>query len=365
MGINNHNKSTISLVILIFIFGVTSLQAQETDKTAYRKYKIRDLALIYQGGVQRPDWTPDQFIPYVTHQFRGGTKDWLFDGFLFLEFTNGKGYNYAYGYEKKQARKTEWEWLLNRLFEKGKALDALDKCISNEKKHIGAPGFKHKIILGLAVPLPGQKDWGTIDGKTLDFNLQSDQIKAAKWYIDQLIKRFAKARYANIELAGFYWVDEDIATSKDLPKYVSEYIHSLKKDFVWIPYWKAKGFDKWQDLGFDIAYQQPNHFFDRAIPDSRLDDACKVALQNNMAMEFEFDSRASATVKDSFYDRLLAYIISFENNNVFDKSAIAYYSGSRGILDMYKSASPEDSVIMDRLAKHIVMRRSNKNLSGK
>lgn len=361
----NFVKSAIFIIILFFISGAALSEAQEINSSAYKKYKIRDLALIYQGGVQRMDWTPDQFIPYVTHTFADGKKDWLFDGFLFLEFTNGKGYNYAYGYDKKQARKTEWEWLLNRVFEKGKALDALDKCISKEKKNIGNPGFKHKIILGLAVPLPKQKDWGEIDSDTLDFNFQEDQVKAARWYIDQLIARFSKAEYDNLELAGFYWVDEDIATSKDLPKYVSRYIHSKNKDFVWIPYWKAKGFDMWRELGFDIAYQQPNHFFDKAIPDSRLDEACKVALQHNMAMEFEFDSRASFAGKDSFYNRLLAYIVSFENNGVFDRSAIAYYTGSRGMLDMYKSAAPEDAMIMDRLARHIVDRRNNKKLTDK
>ena len=79
--------------------------------------------------------------------------------------------------------------------------------------------------------------------------------------------RFKKAKYKNLELAGFYWVDEDIATCKDLPKYVSQYIRSKKKEFVWIPYWKAKGYEQWKDLGFDIAYQQPNHFFTKDIPD--------------------------------------------------------------------------------------------------
>lgn len=122
------------LVILIIVAPIHLIEAQNSQKNKYKTSKIRDLALIYQGGVQRIDWTPDQFVPYVTHQFANGTKDWLFDGFLFLEFADGKGHNYAYGYAKKQARKIEWEWLLDRLFEKGKALDALNQCIENEKK---------------------------------------------------------------------------------------------------------------------------------------------------------------------------------------------------------------------------------------
>ncbi|MFR0835812.1 MAG: DUF4855 domain-containing protein [Barnesiella sp.] len=310
-------------IVMLIIGGLAVLaplhktEARNYEENKYKTNQIRDLALIYQGGTQRIDWTPDQFIPYVTHQFADGTKDWLFDGFLFLEFADGKGYNYAYGYASKQARKTEWEWLIERVFEKGKALDALDQCIENEKKNIGKPNFKHKIVLGLAIPLPKQKDWGAIDGDSLDFNLQADQIKAAKWYIDQLMYRFKKAEFKNLELTGFYWVDEDIATCKDLSKYVSQYIHSQKKELVWIPYWKAKGYEQWKELGFDIAYQQPNHFFTKTIPDSRLDEACELARKNGMAMEFECDSHALYDSEDSSYDRMLAYIKAFERHEVF------------------------------------------------
>lgn len=351
------------LTALILMVPFHSSKAGGNEGNKYKTNKIRDLALIYQGGVQRIDWTPDQFVPYVTHQFADGTKEWLFDGFLFLEFADGKGSTYAYGYTKKQARKTEWEWLLDRIFEKGKALDALDQCIEQEKKEIGKPRFKHKVVLGVAIPLPKQKDWGSIGGTPLDFNRQADQVKAAQWYIDQLMSRFKKAKYKNLELSGFYWVDEDIATCKDLPKYVSQYIHAKKKEFVWIPYWKAKGYDQWKELGFDIAYQQPNHFFTKDIPDSRLDEACELALRHGMAMEFECDSKALYDCEDSSYDRMLAYIKAFEDHNVFEASAIAYYTGSKGLLDLYHSSSPEDKKIMDRLARHIVARRSIKALT--
>lgn len=354
----DRNKVVCFIMILIVIVPISLVEAQNNQEKKYKTGKIRDLALIYQGGSQRIDWTPDQFVPYVTHQFADGTKDWLFDGFLFLEFTDGKGYHYAYGYSKKPARRVEWEWLLNRLFEKGKALDALDQCIEKEKKEIGKPRFKHQIVLGIAIPQPKQKDWGILEDDSLDFNIQSDQIKATQWYIDQLMARFKKAKYKNLSLSGFYWVDEDIATCKDLPKYVSRYIHSKKKEFVWIPYWKAKGYEQWKELGFDIAYQQPNHFFSKDISDSRLDDACELALNHGMAMEFECDSKALYDCEDSSYGRMLAYIEAFERQGVFNTSAIAYYTGSKGLIDMHHSASIKDKEIMDRLARYIILRRN-------
>ncbi|MEG0701410.1 MAG: DUF4855 domain-containing protein [Muribaculaceae bacterium] len=351
--------TTLFTVVLITLASFNTTEAQEKS---YKTNQIRDLALIYQGGAQRIDWNIDQFTPYVTHQFADGSKNWLFDGFLFLEFADGRGYNFSPGYAKNQARKTEWIWLLNRLFEKEKSLDALDKCIDAQKKIIGKPNFKHKVVLGLTVPIPKQKDWGAIDGDSLDFNLPADQLKATKWYIDQLMARFKNAKYKNLELTGFYWVDEDMAVSGDVTKSISLYIDSLKKEFTWIPYWKARGSDNWKNAGFDIAYQQPNHFFSKDIPDSRLDDACKFALSNGMAMEFECDSNALFDYKDSSYDRMLAYINAFEKYGVFKTSAIAYYTGSTGFIDMFKSKSKEDHEIMDRLARLIVERRNIKSL---
>lgn len=97
-----------------------SSEAGGNEGSKYKTNKIRDLALIYQGGVQRIDWTPDQFVPYVTHQFADGTKEWLFDGFLFLEFADGKGSTYAYGYTKNRHGKRNGNGFSTESLKKGK-----------------------------------------------------------------------------------------------------------------------------------------------------------------------------------------------------------------------------------------------------
>ena len=354
------------LVLILFMFSLQGVAfAVENGGCDYKVSDVRDLALIYQGGSHRIDWTQEQFVPYVTHTFADGYKDWLFDGFLFLEFNDGKGYAYASGGGNKKARRTEWEWLLDRLFEKGKSLDALDKCIEAEKKEIGDPGFKHKIVLAVASVLPGQTDWGELDGDSLDFNNREDQVKACKWYIDRLLENFENAEYKNLELSGFYWIDEDTIHCKGLPRDVSKYVHEKGYKFVWIPYWKARGYDHWKEFGFDVAYQQPNHFFNHDVPDSRLDEACKEAAKQGMAMEFEFDSKVLYGIEGSSYERMQSYIDAFIRNKAFEKAAIAYYTGSKAILDIYNSKKPEDYAIMDRLAKIIVERRGNKSLLEK
>lgn len=318
---------------------------------------VQDLALIYQGGSHRLDWTVDEFRPYVVHEFSDGTKDWLFDGFLFLEFKNGSGRHYTVGYEKLNARKGEWAWLLDRIFEEGKSLSALDACITEQIAELGKPGFKHQIVLGLPEAILDQKDWGELDDRTLDFSKEEDQLAATRWYIDELMKRFKAAKYKNLELSGFYWVAETNSHCGELTVPISEYIHSLGKLFYWIPYWQSKGAGEWKALGFDVAYQQPNHFFNHSIPDSRLDDACAFARKHGMAMEFEFDEKATADRENSSYARMKAYIDHFEKNDVFNSSALAYYCGNRGVLTLHESKNPADHALMDRLARLIQMRR--------
>lgn len=346
------------------ILGITSLLAAGMalgSPAAAQGYQtaddVQDLALIYQGGSHRLDWTVDEFRPYVVHEYADGTKDWLFDGFLFLEFKNGSGRHYTVGYEKLNARKGEWAWLLDRIFEEGKSLSALDACITEAAGELGKPGFKHQIVLGLPEAIRDQKDWGELDGRTLDFSKEEDQLAATRWYIDELVKRFKAAKYKNLELSGFYWVAETNNYCGELTVPISDYIHSLGKLFYWIPYWQSKGAEDWKALGFDVAYQQPNHFFNHSIPDSRLDDACAFARAHGMAMEFEFDEKATADRENSSYDRMKAYIDHFEKNDVFNTSALAYYCGNRGVLTLHESKNPKDHALMDRLARLIQMRR--------
>jgi len=252
------------------------------SQNSYGKTDIADLVLIYQGGVHRPmEWNKEQFLPYVVHRDQKGNVNWLFDGFLFLEFKDGKGRNFVPGYDAKNARREEWEWLLYRQFEENKAFSALDQCITGQMEILGKPGFRHKLVVGIPSPILDQKDWGEIDGQRLDFSRKEDRVKAAKWYIDLFLKRYKQQKYKNLQLSGFYWVDEAVNQDGDLLFSIGDYIRSKKLKLYWIPYWKAKGSDKWKEYKFDFAWIQPNHFFDKKVPDSRLDEACSFAREMN------------------------------------------------------------------------------------
>lgn len=207
------------------------------------------------------------------------------------------------------------------------------------------------------VPIGGQTDWGEIDGAAMDFNRSEDRKAAIRWFADRLTERFAAEGFANIDLYGFYWIDEDMVSSRELLPEISPYVHSKGLKFIWIPYFKAPDHERWRELGFDIAYHQPNHFFQSEIPDERLDEAIDEALSYGMAMEFECDERAMSQSADGFAPRMTAYMDAFDRRGVFARSALAYYTGNHLLTDFVRNPSPENAALADRLARLICSRR--------
>ena len=360
----------VCLMAVAMVSQVTSAQkdthhgpAWQSTPKQYSINRIRDLALIYQGGTQRIPWTPEQFAPYVVHEFADGHKDWLFDGFLFLEFADVPECNFIPGPSYlRPARKDDWQRYMDRLFEKGKALDALNTTIENYKATLGKPNFKHKVVLTLPTPIPEQKDWGTLDGKALDMGNTEDAKAACIWYLDALTDRFSKAGLDNLELTGIYWVNEDMRYLEGFTPLIAPHIHQLGLQFVWIPYFKARGYRQWRELGFDIAYLQPNYFLNRNTTPARIDEACSLARQSGMGLEFECDERALETDPDTAYDYMEAYLDGFWRHHVFTDSALAYYTGNHILLDFVNNPNPRNRRIMDRLAQIIVERRWNSSL---
>lgn len=335
---------------------VAKRQAAKASSLKWPKNEIRDLALIYQGGVGRIDWTEKDFEPYVVHKFADGTRDWLFDGYLFLDSRAPEGKSLATTGRKNGANKELWQWYMDRVYEPGKSLDALDKCIGRMKKEVGDPGFKHKIVLNLVVPDWGQEDWGELNGKKLDFNNDDDRVAASKWYIDQMIQRFNDAKYENLELFGIYYHDEDLIFCHDFPKLIAPYVHEKGLEFSWIPYFKARGYERHKEMGFDVTYMQPNYFFDD-MSKKRFDETIDIAKLNGMLVEFECDGDALSQNPNTKYWKLMDYIEAFERNGLFDECPIAYYTGSKMFIQMRDNPSPANQAIMDRLCRHIVNRR--------
>lgn len=348
-------RLTAAALLLPFLFPAGA-QAQAAAE-GYLRTDIRDLVLIYQGGVHRMDYTVEQLRPYVVHQNRFGRRDWLFDGFLFLEFDSGKGFSFEVRDGAPLARKEDWAWLADRHFAAGKGISALDACVGEAAAELGEPPFRHRVVIAMPEPPLGQRDWGELDGRPLDFSRDEDRIRACEWYIDLLSDRFRREGYRHIELAGFYWLSEKALQSQRVTQALGAYIRAKGLKFYWIPYYTAQGYSEWRESGFDAAYLQPTYFWNRTIGDDRVDRACELARTYGMGLEMEFDRAAFVKSQNKLRDRGMRYMSSFRKNGVYRSASLAYYEGGGGVYHFSKATEPEDKVFIDTLAWFVQERR--------
>lgn len=352
------NCFVMNRLYIFLLLVVTSLNSWCQPIVEYNRYatnELNDIVLMYYGANNREKWNTNQLSHFVTHTFADGHTDWLFPAFLYLEFRIAdKDIMLAPGYAKKPATKTDWQWLIDRYFAKNEGLDALNKAVQNAKVKLGEPPFKHKVILGIPSPIKNQTDWGRTN-RQLKFTNVNDRIAALQWFIDNLLSRFYAAKYENIELGGLYWVDEDMETCGELFPMLSNYVKSKGVKFYWIPYFRAKGRERWSYYGFDYAYLQPNYFFSLDIEKSRLEEACVNAKRFGQGLELEFDERYFSQ-RNTFGKRLKDYIDVYEKNGIFDNCPIAYYCGNAAFLKLSQSKESYDIKIIDRLSNLICKR---------
>lgn len=317
-----------------------------------------DMVLIYQGGTQRSAWAPGEFAPYVSAiDPRDHKEKWLFDGFLFIEYVNGRKHAFEEGINLPPADRQDWQDLRARNFEPGHGLAALEQTCAEIEKRIGPPLRPRQVVLTLPEPIEGATNWGVLDGRKLDFSVPADRVAACEWHIDHALKQWQELAPRHLTLAGFYFVPERTlgATPRFLPL-IAQKIHARGKQFFWIPYWWARGAAEWKQHGFDVAWQQPNHFFHPELPDSRLQEACAFARAHGMGMEMELDDRLISKPA-TFAPRLDAYLKAYETNGVKAASSIAYYEGGGTLLHLSKSEKPDVRHYYDRLAEWVLDRQ--------
>jgi hypothetical protein len=354
----------IKYLALSFILSASACYGSEQKETSSNK-TIIDLALIYGGGAHRNMvWNVEHFAPYVTYTDRTDQEHWLFDGFLMLEIVDGKGKIFATGYYGVPATKNEWKALADYIFTPEQSVVALNKCIDEKIKTLGEPPTKRKIIVGLPEPIVAgvnshYKDtpadyWGELNGKKLDFTVQDDRITACKWYIDYVSTKFNEGKFNHLELEGFYWIAEESLHTKTILTSVGSYLDEAGYTFNWIPYWKEKpDYLNWNELGFHTAYLQPNYFFNDQIPYSRLEEACKIAGENKLDLELEFDSRVFADNKNWAY-RLYDYMKAFREGGVLANKRIAYYQGGDTLFQLYRATDERDQALFHDFCEFVV-----------
>ncbi|MDR2274427.1 MAG: DUF4855 domain-containing protein [Sphingobacterium sp.] len=364
LQINKQYFIHLTLGVLLLCFALNA-QAQSKSGSNHKRLQSAttssDVALIYHGGNHRIPYNTAQMKHYV-YRNANERPEYLYDSFLFLEITTTlNGQQFDYGCEvpgRAMPGRKEWEWLLEETFAAGRGPDAVEFTIDSLIKLGYPPPAKRKIYFAISNPIYGNKNWGKLDGNQLDLTKVEDRFKAAKWYVEQIETRWKKKRYKYIELAGFYWLHEtiDIANKDDsLIKEVSAFLKNKKHDLIWIPYNWAEGADKWKEIGFTKAYQQPNYFFDLKSEPWILQHAVDFAKEHHMNLEMEFDDRIS---EDGYRKHFYEYLDKFDQGGVWDTKEVAYYEGGGAWYRMSISEDPEIKKMTRKLGDIIVKRQS-------
>ncbi|MGH8024404.1 MAG: DUF4855 domain-containing protein [Limisphaerales bacterium] len=344
--------------VLAFLCSALALQADYFPLQQSDPSKPTDLMLIYQGGVQRPQWTVRRFAPYVTYvDPKTGKEQWLYDGFLFIEFQDGRGHTYEEHSNLKPANKEQWAWLLRRNFAKNDGVPNLEKAVEAAVARIGRPVRRRQVVLTLPTPQPAQTDWGDLDGRPLDFHKKADRLAACNWYLDAALRQWKELAPKELDLAGFYWVAEQVPSPGEGLPDMARLAHARGKEFFWIPYWQPKSrLADWKSFGFDEAWLQPNYFFHPTLSTRRLQDACDFARAHGMGLEMEFDSRM-ITDPPVFEPRFHAYLDAFARNDVQERAAMAWYEGGGALYSLASSKNPKYRGDYDELARFVLKRQ--------
>ena len=245
----------------------------------------------------------------------GQITDTLFDGVAFRPTTD---WMYIYpegGAQIRNTTKREWSsFLYNNILQDDYNLPAFEKAAGNLKQTLGMPEYKAAVYLPLMITRDGFDSWGEIDGVALDFTNSADRIAALKWLVDESIAAFDAKGFVNVELCGFYYIDEAMREGDmDILPTVTEYVRSKGLKTFWAPYSDANGTRPsdeylWDDYGFDEATYQINYFPGRMdLPAARDESYIKYIGENASAHGANIEMELCGRTKENI-SGLKAYL---------------------------------------------------------
>ena len=397
-----------------FTITTPSLYNWEAERSDFLTFADLDLL---PGGVANKTpktWDENRLQPHVTFTDENGREQWLHEAFLFIggvDDERGTILCIPDG-NSKSAGKDSWKDFADYWLADGGVVDVLDQTIANGISRIGAPSFKHKIVMTMPDPImleyfsnknSSTTYWGEAFGRQLDFTNTSDQVLAYKWFIDYVREQWENAAPKHLELAGFYILSEILVAKPSgwnykykrwdqiLP-HVSDYLHEMKYTLHWIPYYQADGYDMTAQLGIDYTWLQPNKYWD--YPEKKQKKSWSWVFNSMITyghgMEIEFEGshgeagwsqyeadvpRTSSSILETVRTNndaqgtkkgkpnpqaarnkalLREYMSEFKKAGYYGKARIATYSGTNGMWELATSSDQKDKDMYLEYCKFIV-----------
>jgi hypothetical protein len=310
--------------------------------------------LVYAGSLKgsRPKYTVGDFERLLAEvDSAGRPQQWLCTGVIFLHLYAPSGRVFTTWVGGPAATGEDWDQYLDSLFAPGGALHRLDSAIVAVTNVIGPLGQRVPISIMLPYPDPAS-DSLQFRHQTYVLTESKGRVAALSAYVKQASARFDTSAFPNLRFDGFYWLHETMPNGDtSVVMDVASAVHANGLRLLWVPYFNAQRWDRWKALGFDEAWLQPNYFFDRNLPATRLDTAATRAMAAGMGLEVEFDGRLYADPR--FSDRLDPYLVALETHPELRDKAVVLYEGGGGLLRLSRSQVQTDREQYRHLAKSL------------
>ncbi|MBW8349230.1 DUF4855 domain-containing protein [Bacillus sp. IITD106] len=278
-------------------------------------------------------WTAIDLRPYQSYLVNNNVVDTMFGGLIFHTIS-GRRNRFLYPMYANfglLAEKEDWELALKRLFLKNYNLDA---AAINTKK-----GNKTDIWVTLPYPTPTQTNFGKLNGKISNFNIESNRIEAIKWWIMEFLSEWKKAKHLHDKLSfkGFVWPRASI--DKGDEKLVKSVTHFIRKQgllSLWLQQYGSAGCAEWKKFGFNAACTHPNYYGEKGPNFKWINNSTVFAKYYHIGMQIVFGK--GTLFKEN-------HLIDYLNSGVYKKymydSLLVYHFPNQTMREIYKKRPRE------------------------
>ena len=310
----------------------------------------------------------DDFLPYLAYIDREkNVLDTMFDGLMFLIVQGRCPSGGCLGYHGAPNLLSDCEYILDELFADGQNLKAYDKAVEELKQALSLPkDYKHKFYLTAPVPKISLNPFGDLNGDGIEEKLLSteDCINAYAWFIDETLKRYNAEHFENIQLDGWFWVNESAsrANRDDEENFATGCVNELHKrnqKCIFIPYFQAGGCEKAEKIGFDCTTMQPGLSFQSVLglnPEGMFCDFTKLCKKYGFGVELEIHHGVKNPDTKEQYGKLFdEYLLGCIRNGMMTETVHTYYQAAGPGVFHYCAHSNDDyqRAIYDKLYKFI------------
>ncbi len=282
----------------------TVIPDEKTEPKGYFKNLdgVSNVMKIYNGYYaphpEKAILSEEWLLPYVAYlNTSGNIQGTMFDAIAFVpchgDYPSGGRLVKTNG--KSGAVMSDWELYFEHTFKDGQDLHALNNVVGRVYGELGIEK-KYKVFLTMPYPTVLDKPFGDINGDGADEYCVTLEERTAiiEWFADKCINEFKTKGYENLELAGFYWLREEVNYSDsnheaELVRAFNSYIKGKKLKTIFDPFYLSVGFDHWEELGFSSAVMQPNVAFTNKdyFEIGMLEEFAQSGYNNHLGVEME------------------------------------------------------------------------------